>query len=95
MEAQFFYKDDAALRKNSIDTLFHSYTKNIARGWLRVDYTPSIYINSVPWKECVNDWRNKLSRKISIAIYSDWDYLKHYQMDNLEQLRIKTAQLDL
>lgn len=90
-----YYPDDDALRQKGIASLFQSYTANLARGWLRVDYSPSTYINAIHWKKWSEKWREHLDRKIGIAIYSDWHYLKHYQMDNLKNLRLKTKRLEM
>lgn len=90
-----YYPDEGALQQNGITSLFQSYTKNLARGWLRVDYSPSIYINALLWKSWSEKWRIQLNRKIGVAIYSDWHYLKHYQMDNLKTLRLKTKRLEI
>jgi hypothetical protein len=79
----------------SDNSLFYNYTKYLARGWLRPDYTPNLYIEAMPWKAALDDWREKLQRKLTIGLYSDWYYLKHYQMDNLINLRIKTKKLEI
>lgn len=67
--------------------LYINYVKYLARGWLRPDFLPSLYYNEAEWQDAQKGWYGRLSRKISIGIYSDWYYLKHYQMDNLERLR--------
>lgn len=91
----YYYSDQISLNKYGIDSLFNFYAKNIARGWLRQDYTPNQYINAIPWKQVQDEWFTKIKRKISIAIYSDWNYLKHYQMDNFLNLRQKTQNLEI
>jgi len=94
-KSNYFYRDKNALQRSGVKSLFTSYTKNIARGWLRLDYAPNIYINSAPWKEIVKIWQERLERKVTIAIYSEWHYLKHYQMDNLLNLRRKIKALEI
>jgi hypothetical protein len=69
--------------------LFQNYTYYLARGWLRPDYMPNRFLNEADWIPKINEWKNKLNRNISIAIYSDWFYLKHYHMDNLKTIRSK------
>jgi len=90
-----YYPDEQTLRQKGGHSLLQKYVMNLARGWFRVDYSPSIYINSAPWKKLVRKWSDALDRQIAIAIYSDWRYLKHYQMKNLETLRIKTRRLEI
>lgn len=90
-----YYPDEQKLREKGGHSLLQKYVMNLARGWFRVDYSPSIYINSAPWKSLVRKWSGLLDRPIAIAIYSDWRYLKHYQMNNLETLRIKTRRLEI
>lgn len=94
-QTNFYYPDEQALQQKGIPSLMQNYVLNLARGWLRIDYTPNIYINSVPWKDLLQKWSDDLERKVAIAIYSDWHYLKHYQMDNLEILREKTRKLEI
>lgn len=69
--------------------LFHEYTKYLARGWLRPDFLPNIYLSEVPWINACKDWKERLDRKVNVGIYSNWTYLKHYHMDHLEVLRSK------
>jgi hypothetical protein len=90
-----YYTDDAALSQKGITSLYQSYVENVARGWLRVDYSPTTYINSISWRSLTDNWRQKLDRKIAVAIYSEWHYLKHYQMDNLSNLRIRVRDLKI
>ncbi|NVI82911.1 hypothetical protein [Janthinobacterium sp. BJB401] len=90
-----YYPSDRERRMKGLDPIFQNYTKYISRGWLRPDFTPNIYINQSPWKTSVDNWYGRLQRKISIGLYSEWYYLKHYQMDNLISLRIKTKQMEI
>jgi len=75
--------------------LLKSYTFYVAKGWLRPDLMPLIYYSSAPWVAFIERWRKELGRKISIGIYSNWYYLKHYQMDNLTDLRVKLLELKI
>lgn len=70
-------------------SLFHEYTKYLARGWLRPDFLPNIYISETPWGDTCKSWTDRLGRKVNVGIYSNWTYLKHYHMDHLEILRAK------
>lgn len=90
-----YYQDERVRKGKAIDPLFQSYTKYIARGWLRPDFTPNNYINQIPWKGTVDKWFPLLNRKINVGLYSDWYYLKHYQMDHLLKLRIKMQKLEI
>jgi hypothetical protein len=63
------------------------YFKYLARGWLRPDYLPRLYFDDAEWRPICDAWFRTLSRKITIGIYSDWTYLKHYHMDNLVRLK--------
>jgi hypothetical protein len=72
--------------------LYFEYVKYLARGWLRPDYLPSTVLKSVSWPTVCEDSGRMLDRVISVAIYSDWRYLKHYHLDNLQSLRIKIQQ---
>lgn len=82
---------------------FYSYPSNLhkcyalylARGWLRPDYLPSAFFDIAPWKTVSDAWYTKLQRKISFGFYSDWLYLKHYQMDNLDRIRNKLNALEI
>lgn len=75
--------------------LLKSYTFYVAKGWLRPDLMPLIYYSSAPWVSFAEKWRKELGRKISIGIYSNWYYLKNYQMDNLTNLRVKLLELEI
>lgn len=75
--------------------LLRRYSLYVAKGWLRPDLMPLIYYSSAPWVAFVEKWRGSLERKISIGIYSNWYYLKHYQMDNLTRLRAKLLELQV
>ena len=82
-----YYPSRDRLKKISTRSIFNAYTMNIARGWLRQDYSPNTYIDTLPWKTISDNWYRSLGRKVSIAVYSDWKYLKNYQMDHLDLLR--------
>jgi len=90
-----YYQNGLKGRDALSSSLYINYTKYLARGWFRPDYTPNFYIEQIPWKEVTNKWREKLQRKISIGLYSDWYYLKHYQMDTLTNLRAKEKALEI
>lgn len=75
--------------------LFLEYSKYIARGWLRPDFMPNAYLKEAAWTSPCNLWLEKLERKVSIGIYSNWTYLKHYHMDHLQKLRSKIAALEI
>lgn len=75
-----FYKTPTDLHKQ--------YALYLARGWLRPDFFPNMYFQNSPWKAAVDCWYRRLGgRKIALAFYSDWKYLKHYQMKSLDGLR--------
>jgi hypothetical protein len=82
-----YYIDGAAL--------FHEYSHYHTKGWLRPDYMPNSYLSNAAWPKVCNDWRKKLNRTVSIGIYSNWTYLKHYHMDNLEKLKAKIRTLEI
>lgn len=63
------------------------YALYLAKGWLRPDYLPSSFYDVARWRPICENWYHRLLRKVSLGFYSDWTYLKHYQMDNLERLR--------
>jgi hypothetical protein len=94
-KTNIFYNSENDLRRKGLDALFLCYTQYVARGWLRPDFCPDTYLNRLPWKNQVDQWGNRFKRKLSIGLYSDWYYLKHYQMDNLANLRIKIKGLEL
>lgn len=71
------------------------YSKYIARGWLRPDFMPNSYLKEAAWLTPCNTWTNKLERKVSIGLYSNWTYLKHYHMDHLQKLRSKLLTLEI
>ena len=76
--------------------IFCKYILYLAKGWLRPDLMPSLRLAQAEWQGVCNAWYKKLgSRKISVGLYSDWSYLKHYQMDNLEMLRMKFTGLEV
>ena len=90
-----YYQNGLQGRDAVSSSLYINYAKYLARGWLRPDYTPNLYIEQIPWKNVTSKWFAKLQRKISIGLYSDWYYLKHYQMDNLINLRAKERTLEI
>lgn len=90
-----YYPDGLKGKDALSQSLYINYAKYLARGWLRPDYTPNLYIDQIPWKSTTNRWFGKLKRKVSIGLYSDWHYLKHYQMDNLINLRAKAKALEI
>lgn len=67
--------------------LHQRYALYLAKGWIRPDYMPLIYANSTTWSDICDRWYKILNRRISLGFYSDWHFLKNYQMDNLERLR--------
>lgn len=69
--------------------LFHEYTKYLAKGWLRPDFLPNVYLSEAPWGNACKSWASRLDRNVNVGIYSNWTYLKHYHMDHLEVLRAK------
>lgn len=76
--------------------LFQKYALALAKGWFRPDLLPSIFYESAPWKDVCSVWYNKLQkRKVSIGFYSEWFYLKHYQMDNLDRLRALVRAMEI
>lgn len=79
-----YYQDAEKLRK----PIFSSYCEYVSKGWIRPDYLPLEYQKDAPWKKVIEEWREKLEyRKISIGIYSEWFYLKNYQIKGLEVLQ--------
>lgn len=90
-----YYDDDKKIMMKGIESLFHSYVKYLARGWFRMDFLPNLYLSELPWRPIGDAWYQSLGRKISIGLYSDWYYLKHYQMDNLQLLREKFMKLEI
>ena len=77
------------------DNLHKLYAVYLAKGWLRPDLFPSSYYDVAPWRLICDEWRSKLKRKISLGFYSDWLYLKYYQMDNLQRLRDQLNSLEI
>jgi hypothetical protein len=76
--------------------IFSKYTHYLARGWLRPDFMPGKFLAYASWRPICDDWYKKLDRrKVSVGFYSDWVYLKHYQMDNLQNVRTKLRQLEI
>lgn len=69
------------------EPLFQSYAKYHAKGWLRPDFLPDDFLNQQDFVKVAGRWRSKLSnRKVSVGIYSGWNFFKFYHMDNLEKL---------
>lgn len=76
--------------------LHKEYALYLAKGWLRPDLLPMVFYESAAWRSICEDWRKKINlRKISIGFYSDWIYLKHYQMKNLEELQKQLNNLEI
>ena len=75
--------------------LIFEYSKYIARGWLRPDFMPNLYLKEAAWLSPCDTWTIKLGRKVSIGIYSNWTYLKHYHMDHLQKLKSKLITLEI
>jgi hypothetical protein len=84
-----FYSNAANLQS----PLYKSYVWYLAKGWARQDFMPLLYSQSAPWVSICDAWRKRLDRKVSVGFYSDWHYLKNYQMDNLQRLRSKISML--
>lgn len=74
--------------------LYHEYTKYFTKGWLRPDYMPNEYLSIAPWISECHQWSKKTGRKVSVGIYSNWTYLKHYHMDHLENLKAALKTLE-
>lgn len=74
------------------ENLFEGYAKYLAKGWLRPDYMPNLILSDANWKAMCSAWTKKLDRKVSMGIYLNWKYLKHYHMDNLGILRSNILQ---
>lgn len=75
--------------------LVTQYALYLARGWLRPDFLPNLFYEHASWRPVCDHWYRKTNkRKITVGFYSDWTYLKHYQMDNLEKLRYQLNNLD-
>lgn len=76
--------------------LFPKYTKYLAQGWLRPDLMPGTWLAHADWMNICNNWYKKLdNRRVSVGFYSDWTYLKHYQMDNLIALQQRVKGLEI
>lgn len=76
--------------------LFPRYTEYLARGWFRPDLSPGPFLAHADWVKVCDSWYQKLgNRRVSIGLYSDWFYLKHYQMDNLDRVREKIKKLEM
>lgn len=83
--------------KNESRPLFNSYTEYFAKGWFRPDFSPEIFISSWAIYEIIKEWQTQhlQKRKVGLAVYSNWDFFKHYHMDNFEVLRAKIFQGDI
>lgn len=76
--------------------LFQKYTYYLARGWLRPDLLPTPYLAQAGWAKACDEWYRRLGkRRVSVGFYSEWFYLKHYQMDNLNNIRTKIKKLEM
>jgi len=76
--------------------LVSKYALYLARGWLRPDYLPNVFYDQAPWRRVCDSWYPRIGkRRTTVGFYSDWTYLKHYQMDNLEKLRYQLNSLDV
>lgn len=74
--------------------LYKRYALYLAKGWLRPDLLPNAFYDTAPWRPVCEKWQTGFTRKIALGFYSDWFYLKHYQMDNLDRLRSKLNALE-
>ncbi|WHF55124.1 hypothetical protein OCF84_17270 [Shewanella xiamenensis] len=75
--------------ENARMRLFNQYTSYLARGWLRPDYMPEMFLSDWVCLSIAESWRKKLSRKVSIAVYSNWKFFKFYHIDHLTMLKSK------
>lgn len=75
--------------------LFVEYAVHLARGWLRPDFLPNLFLATAPWVPVCERWTTSLGRRVNVGIYSSWNYLKHYHMDHLGYLRSKLATLEM
>lgn len=96
--------DRSWIRENWRINAFHNqptdlcgrYALYVAKGWLRPDYVPSVFFDQWIWRGTCDAWRKKLNlRRISVGFYSDWLYLKHYHMDNLDRLKAQLRGLEI
>jgi len=73
--------------------LYDKFFYYLAKGWYRPDMTPNEF--QEPWASVAFHWRKKLDRKISIAVYRDWKFLKNYQIDHLKTIKAKVKELEV
>lgn len=81
---------------NTDRDLASQYMLYLAKGWLRPDFLPVTFYTSAAWLPVLQKWSKRLDeRKISMGFYSEWYYLKNYQIANLERLRILIAEMEI
>lgn len=80
-----YYRNDNLEEQKNIYSL---YTEYIAKGWFRPDFLPEAFLSNWELNTLLEKMRKRLSRKISIGVYSNWTFFKHYQMDNFNALRL-------
>lgn len=89
------WKENAYYQGKRGEGMFDKYVRYLAQGWFRPDYAPNLYLDRVPWKNVKDQWFEKMKRKISFGVYSDWYYLKYYHMDHLGFLKENLKQLNI
>lgn len=89
-----YYKDP---KKFSV-TLKYKFLEYLGKGWYRPDFAPnnfSVETSSGNLKPIINQWSKSVNRKIAFALYKNWHFFKKYQLENIENLRIKIKKGDL
>ncbi|MFC3685830.1 hypothetical protein [Hydrogenophaga luteola] len=80
-----YYADDESMQHFDLPRVDANFYQYLARGWFRRDLVPDEF--NFAFKNVVDDWKNRLDRKISVAIYREWSLLRDYQIESFKLLK--------
>lgn len=78
--------------------LKYKFLEYLGKGWYRPDLAPddfTVETDSGNIKEVIKVWSKTVNRKIAFALYKNWHFFKKYQLENIENLRIKIKKGDV
>ncbi|MGP8329753.1 MAG: hypothetical protein ACT6FF_05500 [Methanosarcinaceae archaeon] len=79
-------------------SLKYKFLEYMGKGWYRPDFTPVSYSlerGESSIQDAIKSWRKRLKRKVSIAIYKNWNFFMKYQIENIQSIRDGLSSGDL
>lgn len=81
------YYSEVEKFKTEVPRADYNFLAHLARGWIRPDFAPDGFEFS--FAKVKDEWRTRLDRKVSFAIYRDWKVLEDYQVAAFQDLRTR------